>query len=396
MRSDRLRGLDGIRGLAALGVLLHHVWWYEDASSRSLPGFHSALADDVFAHLRLGVTVFFVLSGFLLYRPFVRASLTCGATPSYRRYFLSRTLRIVPAYWVALAATVLLLFHGLAATDPGAILRNALFGQIYVDTPQIVVPAWTLCIEVSFYLALPFLALGIARYARGAGDLRGRALRHCVALGLVAGLSLGYWMLRANGLVPPLNLAAYISEFIPGMVLATLYEWRAAAGERLVAPRLVPVLPVAGLALAVAATLATTEDATRIWTTDFFGLVFYEFLIACSFALILAAIVARPEGRGAGFLSSRTMAWLGAVSYGFYLWHQPLLNALRERGVLLPDEARYFAVNVLFVLVPSLLLAAASWRWVERPALRLKERAPAPTAPVAPPGTALAAGEPGG
>src|SRR3954470_10553003 len=117
----RLASLDGLRGLAALTVFLFHGWLYTmprpDASSRS------SLGDYAAHELRLGLVAFFVLSGFLLSRPWFAAALDGRRPPAVRRYVRARVARIAPAYYAALAGSILLLW-GLSGT-PGLRLPPA-------------------------------------------------------------------------------------------------------------------------------------------------------------------------------------------------------------------------------------------------------------------------------
>src|SRR5690242_15187243 len=115
--SNRLSGLDGLRGLAALAVVCLHVWMYTEAHSAG----RSDLVDAVVGEFRVAVGLFFVLSGFLLARPWIAAARSERALPSLGRFAVRRAARIVPAYWLALALSFLLLEgtgHG-RATDPG-------------------------------------------------------------------------------------------------------------------------------------------------------------------------------------------------------------------------------------------------------------------------------------
>src|SRR3954454_4417818 len=105
----RLDALDGLRGLAALGVLVLHVWMFSYGDNGKPP---KGLLDLALGELRLGVQLFFVLSGFLLFRPFVAAALDgAGRVPSLTRYAIRRAARILPGYWLALGASFLLLRH---------------------------------------------------------------------------------------------------------------------------------------------------------------------------------------------------------------------------------------------------------------------------------------------
>src|SRR4051812_6590794 len=105
---SRLDALDGLRGLAALGVLVLHVWMFSYGDNGKPP---KGLLDLALGELRLGVQLFFVLSGFLLFRPFVAAALGGGPRPSLRRYAVRRAARILPAYWAAVFGSFLLLRH---------------------------------------------------------------------------------------------------------------------------------------------------------------------------------------------------------------------------------------------------------------------------------------------
>ena len=160
-RADPRFGLlDPVRAIAALMVVATHVASW--AGLTRTPGVVAAIG----ARLDVGVTVFFVLSGFLLYRPFVRARLLGRTAPSAGAYAWRRVLRIVPAYWVALALSALVLGMAEVWRSP---LTYFGFAQIYGDgvlggLPQ----AWTLCVEVTFYVFLPVWALALRRLHGGA------------------------------------------------------------------------------------------------------------------------------------------------------------------------------------------------------------------------------------
>src|SRR6478736_1269037 len=97
-KSHRLSGLDGLRGLAALAVVCLHVWMYTEAHRAG----RSDLVDAVVGEFRVAVGLFFVLSGFLLARPWIAAARGERPMPSLGRFALRRIARVVPAYWLAL------------------------------------------------------------------------------------------------------------------------------------------------------------------------------------------------------------------------------------------------------------------------------------------------------
>jgi peptidoglycan/LPS O-acetylase OafA/YrhL len=169
---------DSLRALAALSVLLVHAALFSGA-------IQNASYKGLVAHLDIGVTLFFLLSGFLLYRPFVAARIL-GAPPiGVRDYARRRFLRIAPAYWLAL--TALAIFPGIYGAFSGnwwvyyGLLQNypvyTLNGGCASDLFRCgIAPTWSLAVEVAFYAVLPFFAIGMARLTarlRGARWLAG-------------------------------------------------------------------------------------------------------------------------------------------------------------------------------------------------------------------------------
>src|SRR4051812_18234384 len=154
VRGDRgrLEALDGLRGLSALGIVVLHVWMF-DWGDAHRPA--KTAADLAIGELRLGVPLFFVLSGFLLHRAFVGAALDGRPAPGLRRYARHRLARIVPAYWLALAGA----YAVLRAADhppipgPSELPLFALFAQNqFAGTHGLPhPPAWTLGVGRSFY-----------------------------------------------------------------------------------------------------------------------------------------------------------------------------------------------------------------------------------------------------
>ena len=149
--------MDSLRAIAALAIVAYHVAPHAGA-------FRSEFTTAVSAQLSTGVALFFLISGTLLYRPFVLAHATGERPPDVRAYAWRRFLRIVPAYWAALTVTGIFI-------DPAVFERPLLFyGFAQVYSPGAVfqgIPvAWTLCIEVSFYAFLPIFALALRGVAK--------------------------------------------------------------------------------------------------------------------------------------------------------------------------------------------------------------------------------------
>jgi peptidoglycan/LPS O-acetylase OafA/YrhL len=337
----RLDGIEGVRGLAAASVVLFHVWYYTPPFRDGPAG---AIGAPLLGRLWIGVIAFFVLSGFLLYRPFLG-----DEPPSLARYARSRALRIVPAYYLAL--TVLLVaFHRDLLTGPAwGWLKQYLFLQIYFpDSTRVVIgPAWTLCIEVTFYAALPLLALWRRPWA---------------LVATLFALGLGY---QTATLMHPLPLALpqFLDLFAVGMGLAILH----ARGVLVDGRRLV----LAGLALTA---LALPFARTTAIATDLRSLAF-DPLVALAFACFLGALVLSTHVAPRRVLCSPAIVWLGSVSYGLYLWHEPLLQKLYWRLLLrfpIDEVPRWEWPMIPMVVAAAVAAAAASWYFVERRALALK------------------------
>ena len=158
---DRVPSLTGVRALAAILVVATHAAYTTGRYTRGYSGL-------VFSRMEIGVPIFFVLSGFLLFGPWVRAVVSGSTAPSLWRYARNRVLRIMPAYVVTVLAAFLIYHFRDAGPNPGhswnGLLRNLTLTQIYTDAymfshlHQGLTQMWSLAVEVAFYAALPLLA----------------------------------------------------------------------------------------------------------------------------------------------------------------------------------------------------------------------------------------------
>lgn len=366
----RFPELDGLRALAALTVFATHAAF--------LTGFTSSSAfGPLTARLNLGVALFFVLSGFLLYRPWVRARLADGPAPGLGGYALRRGLRIVPAYWVALLPL------GLVIGDfvPGALGDRWWvyfgFGQVYGAETIVggIAPAWSLGTEVAFYLVLPGFAWLTARLLRGRRhpvrlELVGLGASVVLALVLRELASRGDWLSTYDNTLP-----GRWPWFAVGLALAVLS----------VAPRRPRIgnpwawWLAAAAALALSAVVLPREVLTMTARDQQVELLLFGMVAGC-----LTVPLVLGTGGPSRLLALRPAVWLGTVSYGLFLWHYPVIGWLQRRL----GDAPAAAVSALSLLV-ALTLAAASWYAVERPLMRLgarrtrrPDRDAAPGAPV--------------
>ncbi|MGY2063459.1 acyltransferase family protein, partial [Nocardia gipuzkoensis] len=148
--------LEGMRALAALGVVLTHVAFQTGASGVPVLG-------RVWGRFDMAVAVFFGLSGFLLWRPHAAAARGHGSAPPARRYLLHRAARILPAYWVVVCAVLILLPSAAHSAGRRVWLANLALLQVFVPLTLTdgLTQMWSLSVEVAFYLVLPILACAL-------------------------------------------------------------------------------------------------------------------------------------------------------------------------------------------------------------------------------------------
>ncbi len=358
----RLPALDGLRAVAALLVVLTHAAF--------LTG--SVVTWGVVGRLMgrgdFGVGLFFALSGFLLHRRMLHDRRQ--GTDDVRSYLVRRGARVLPAYWVALAVVSLV-----AQPPVRTVLAQALAVQTYVPDTQIDAfsQSWSIPTELSFYLVLPLVVIGLDR-------LRRRNPAWPVPALLVSALVL----LVVVALLPEGGLGSFLfverwlparwADFAVGMVLAEVLEHPGAPGAariRALASDTTGCLLVG----AAAYTLATTSLAGSLTLEPSSGpeTAVRLFLNAVVALALLAPLTAGRGGAWAAVLSAPQVRWVGTVSFGLFLWHLPVLAGLY--GV---SGIRLFGgglVPLLAVGLPvSLALAWLSLRLVELPAMRWAAR----------------------
>lgn len=389
-------GLDGLRAIAAFGVLVTHVALASGYYRRG------GLAGEVAARGEVGVALFFVLSGFLLYRPFVSARFDSRPAPRLQRYLRHRVLRIFPAYWLALTVLAVVFSTRPDRNDfrwpwddaGGSLWDFAMYyGLLQSFSERTALgglqQAWTLHNEVMFYLLLPFWAVGAAWLARRF-QLR-NALR--VELGILAGAAVAclawrMWVqsVRTSTAVedfdPRLHwLIGNFHMFAPGMALALGLEWARRREQPVRVLELIRAHPLVCWALAGLSFWAVSTQiglGTQVGAESPLQDLGKETLYASVGFFLVApvALAASQLPRSLGWLSTRVMVTLGLLSYGIYLWHvgviDTYLRATDRTFFTGSPVVQMFAAAV----IGSIAVAGISYVVVERPALKLKDRKP--------------------
>ncbi len=365
----RLPALDAVRVIGALAVVAHHVGFATGVNVGDSPW------GGWFARLDSGVAVFFVLSGFLLYRPWAHARATARELPSTKTYLWRRALRILPAYWLTVIVCLLVIPRNDDATAADW-LRHLTLTQIYdqFGLKHALGHTWSLATEVVFYALLPVAAALALRGRRRAGrPLRILAVSAVLTLGWVALMGAGMLSLSWHTTWLP----SYALWFGAGMALASVHV--SLRNDYLPRWRFLDDLgraPLACWAAAVAVLgIATTPIAgprnLDEPTAAQFGLKVVLYTVIA--VLVLVPIAFGPETRTKAALGSGTARWLGTVSYGLFLWHPFVLEMIyvvTGRPEFTGDPLQTYLLTVAGALV----LAALSYYFVERPFLRLGHR----------------------
>lgn len=371
--------MDSLRGLAAMSIVLYHAVGY----GSGLDGV--AFFSPIFGRLEVGVPIFFVISGFLLYRPFVRARRAGDTRPRIGPYAWRRVLRIIPGYWAALTIVGLALGFSYLFTVEG-VLRYYGFAQMYtVDSLfRGIVPAWTLGIEIAFYAILPVYAIAIGVAGRWTGrrwfmatEIAGLAVLYVIAIS---------WQISAY---PPgvttrqLWLPGQLDHFALGMGLAVA-SVHFQGGARMPRPLrlierrpLIAWLAALGALLTAAYGLGFTGLAFEAPASLFSALALHQLYGIVALSMALPAVFGAPT-RGAvrRLLGHPALLWLGMISYGVYLWHVPVLQFAFEHEYGNFPGIHPYMEWIAVAVTGGVTFGALSWYLVERPFMRLRRLVP--------------------
>ena len=336
--ADRVEGVDGIRGLAALYVVMHHCW---------LLTFHGYPADTGPAWLgwllygHLAVVAFITVSGFSLAISPARKGWHLGGTG---RFALRRAWRILPPYWAALAFSLVIAWTVIPQLHSGpptgrSVLVYGLLLQDVVTAPIPNGAFWSIAVEAELYFLFPLLLL-----------LRRRA-------GAVAVLAAVLVPVIAFGVLDPAaataNKLTWIApQFAPLFAVGVLGAGVLAAGDRI---RRLPWPWLAALAAAPVLVLIVVNGS--VWTVDHYYWI--DLAVAPAIALLLAAVATGRPAPLVALLNTGPMRSLGTFSYSLYLIHVPIVLVI-SRKLVAPYVAPglpAFLVTVALA-VPTSVLAA--------------------------------------
>lgn len=349
-RPQRIRGLDGLRALAVVAVLIFHL------RPASLPGGF------------IGVDIFFVVSGFLITSLLIRERASKGMV-DLAHFWLRRARRLLPAVFLTVVVSVtggLILGNdllvGIFRQTIGALTFSTNWVEIAAGSsyfagtsPQLFAHFWSLAVEEQFYLLWPLLFIALMAFTRNwtqrIAITGGGALVSALLMGIL--VTPGQDVTRVY-----YGTDTHAFGLLLGVTLAFIW-----AGTRwLDHPAFTQFSPLIALGSAVGiVTLMVTLDENSIFT--FRGGLFLACLLT---AILIASLL--PENRFLLALAeARPVEWIGVRSYGIYLWHWPIflmLTALLPAAA--PDSAMNWTVRAL-ALVLTLLTTGWSYQTVEQP-----------------------------
>jgi peptidoglycan/LPS O-acetylase OafA/YrhL len=344
---DRVASLTGIRAVAAILVVGTHAAYTTGKYTHGYWGL-------VGARMEIGVPIFFVLSGFLLFRPWVKSAVTGGPPPSVSRYAVHRVRRIMPAYVITVLFAYVLYHFREAGPNPGhswlGLVRNLTLTQIYTDgylgkyLHQGLTQMWSLAVEGAFYVTLPFLAYGLlALICRRRWQPR-LLVGTIVALTLISPawlvlVHIDHWFPDGARLWLP----TYLAWFLGGMLLAALQ----AMGVRCYAFAAVPLAIICYFIVATPIGGAPTTSPTSMG----------EALVNTVFYAVIATLAVAPlalgnQGWYSRLLASRPMVWLGEISYEIFLIHLVTM----EFAMVYVVRAHVYTGSMLYLFIATLVL----------------------------------------
>jgi peptidoglycan/LPS O-acetylase OafA/YrhL len=366
---------DGLRAIAATLIVMHHAGFASGDTFRYGWGAYVGRMD-------IGVPIFFGLSGFLLFRPYVAAQFAGTQPIGNADFWTRRVLRIFPAYWAALFLQVIL----------GGIVVHSLFGLlVYMSLTQIyfmryvigaITQSWSLATEMSFYVFLPFWARWMRKLA-GSSTINVQAMRLLGWLGVLVVLSYVwrgfiYWVDPSWKPLTYYWLPSLIELFCVGMALAVISAW---ADHRSVVREMGDAIgrhPAICWAIALGLFwfvstqlglllgLFRASDSREMLRQTIYGLV--------AFFLMLPAVFGdQRQGLIRRFLSHRFMVFMGSISYGVYLWHQFFITHIQDWFGWGQWEAPFPQLFVMTMVLSS-ITAWISLKFLERPLMGQRKR----------------------
>jgi peptidoglycan/LPS O-acetylase OafA/YrhL len=376
--------LDGYRAIAAFMVLTTHVAFNTGEIRTPVLG-------PLLGRMDFGVTLFFLLSGFLLYRPWARAAMTATSGPGVGGYALRRATRILPAYWAMVIFTLLLLPEIQPVRWQAWPVHLGLL-HIYVPgfTLEGLTQTWSLATELAFYILLPVIAWIAGRRGRGNPDASTRFQLTVLAVAVL--IAWAFTVMRVTGALGLSTITGYwlpgfLDWFAIGMAAAVIQVRLSKGGAPTWMLSVRQIAQATGWCLLIAAGLAViaatpiagpltfdpAEPNSLVIKHVLYGVIATFLLLPGFLGVGDTRDEVSPHSWWAAILANPIVVYLGTISYGVFLWHLVLLRFIQNALGLQVFSGGFWIVWPLVVLA-SIAVASASWFILERPVLAWAHR----------------------
>jgi peptidoglycan/LPS O-acetylase OafA/YrhL len=370
--SKRNSALDSLRGLSTILIVVYHISF--------VSGYTVAHANSSGAYidrLNIGVAIFFVLSGFLIFRPFAHSLIHGSPLPKTRNYYLKRAARILPGYWLALF--VLAGLDALTIVNTSGFIRNVFIVHSFTEHNVFtgIRQAWTLAIEMSFYVVVPaFAYIFVRQTKRRDGPVSVSSLLKALSVLFLSAYvfrlfihQTDFWFLKTAHIWLP----SHMDTLALGMGLAVLVE-APTSSETLSKVRIFLANHTGAFVLSsvfVWFMSANINMAIGLNKSEFHIELLGHFLYGMASVLLVAPFCVDSRSLLVKAMSLRLFTWLGTISYGIYLWHMAFLGGnFAEKYMPYTENDGQVLLRFLVVLPASIAIASLSYYVIERPIMR--------------------------
>jgi peptidoglycan/LPS O-acetylase OafA/YrhL len=367
--------LDAYRAIGMLMVIAFHADFASLAHDKGLVG-------DIVRRFDLSLAFFFVLSAFLLFRPYAVAQLSGRQPMPIRKFYRHRVLRIFPGYWFALLALVVV--FGMRFESFGDVLTYAFIlqnytGKVFDPQYQMIYQAWSLGTEIAFYLLLPLFALWVRRRTIGrSADQQLRYVLIASGIAFVFGVAFRIFMVsttpswQESGI---LSLPCWLDFFAMGVALAVISAWMECTSRDFTLVGWLGRHPAWSWVMAGVVFFGATRFRAGPQPLKLNGVEYVSryllYVVVAVFFLAPGMFGDQNKGLIRRGLRSKALVYLGTVSLGFYLFHIAIMDKVQDWFGYAPFEASF--TRLLLVAVPlSVVAATISYYLVERSFLRMK------------------------
>ena len=388
LQSLHIRGADGFRAVACLLVLFHHLT--QKMNPDSAPSWFASI-HHFGMRGEVGVSLFFVLSGALLSYPFWISFINGTSHPSIKKYSIARVARIVPATWLNLIlCTLIALYFYDIPVNFNMLISGLLFINSYHYSTffpaELNGPLWSIGLEVSCYVILPFLLYPIIKKT---GSFL-KAFATLVFVLILLQVVVNPWVIETfmtsedgkgwdKGLVggakawlPYWNVNSFFSQFLVGSIAALVI----ARFRKNIKPDSI-LFDIAGAGLLLAAVAVV---GVRLIPGSPDSLTKQAYLSPIYAIIMAAALVCIAMSRYAyKVVDNALFVWISKISFGVYLWHQVVQNILQRS---FKESYVYFGITdigqwtrlSLIVIAIAVAIASLSWYFFEKPILQRARR----------------------